>query len=101
MDAQQTTELFELGHCVATPGALKAIEDAGDDFNVLLMRHASGDYGDLDDYDKRLNALAIQDGSRILSAYHTSRKEKIYIITEAQDDDGRREYTTILLPSEY
>jgi len=45
--------------------------------------------------------VALQDGSRILSAYHTSTGQKIWIITEATDDRGQRSATTILLPDEY
>jgi hypothetical protein len=41
------------------------------------------------------------DGSRLLSANRTSNGEKIWIITEAVDDSGKRAATTILLPSEY
>jgi hypothetical protein len=41
------------------------------------------------------------DGSRILSAHRTSLGEKLWIITEATDDCGKRAATTILLPSEY
>ena len=38
-----------LGRVVATPGALKVLLDAGEDPVRYLTRHASGDWGDLDD----------------------------------------------------
>ena len=50
---------------------------------------------------EQLNDEALQDGSRILSAYITRAGEKIWIITEATDDRGQRSATTILLPDEY
>lgn len=39
--------------------------------------------------------------SRLLSAYLLKDGTKIWIITEAADDNGKREATTILLPEEY
>ena len=51
--------------------------------------------------DKRLNDQALLDGSRLLSAYRTLKGERIWIITEAVGDDGKRSATTILLPSQY
>ena len=44
---------------------------------------------------------ALEQGDRLLSAYHTSTGEKIWIITEAVNDEGKRASTTILLPEEY
>jgi hypothetical protein len=90
-----------LGQIVATPAALEAIEASGQKPADFLRRHANKDWGDLDDEDKRLNDEAINDGSRVLSAYHTSNGTKIWIITEAEDDRSQRAATTILLPSEY
>ena len=92
---------FRLGQTVATPAALKAIQQAGQSPAEFLDRHVRGDWGDLCDEDKQANEDALQDGSRILSAYHTSTGQKIWIITEAADEDDRREVTTILLPDEY
>ena len=92
---------FTLGQTVATPAALKAIQQAGQSPAEFLDRHVRGDWGDLCDEDKQANEDALQDGSRILSAYHTSTGQKIWIITEAADEDDRREVTTILLPDEY
>lgn len=92
---------FRLGRTVATPAALKAIQQAGQSPVEFLNRHVCGDWGDLCDEDKQANEDALQDGARILSAYHTSTGEKIWIITEAADEDDQREATTILLPDEY
>lgn len=68
-----------------------------------LLRHIGGDWGDLDDEDKQANEDALTYGSRIFSAYLLPSFDdlKIWIITEAADDLGRRSSTTILFPSEY
>ena len=92
---------FSLGQQVATPGALKAIHEAGQSALELLARHVSGDWGDLDDEDRRLNDEALTDGSRLLSAYNLRSGVRIWIITEAADDNGHRAATTLLLPDEY
>jgi hypothetical protein len=93
--------LFYLGQIVATPGALLALQTAGQIAQEFLVRHLSGDWGDLDHEDRSLNNAALVDGSRILSAYQTGKGERIWIITEATDDQGHRSSTTILKPDEY
>ncbi len=90
-----------LGQIVATPGALVALAAAGTSPSTLLSRHASGDWGDLDAHDRAANDAALHDGSRLLSAYLVAEGVKIWIITEAADDDGHRAATTLLLPEEY
>jgi hypothetical protein len=91
-----------LGKCVATPGAIEAMREAGVDPASLLRRHESGeDWGDLDAHDKAANDEALTDGSRILSAYILPTGAKLWVITEGTDDSGVRESTCILLPSEY
>src|SRR5436305_211351 len=92
---------FALGQQVGTPAALKAIHEAGQSALQLLAQHLAGDWGDLDDEDKRLNDEALKDGSRLLSAYNLRCGTRIWIITEAADDNGHRAATTILLPDEY
>lgn len=93
--------LFKLGQVVATPGALAALEKAEQSPWEFLSRHIVGDWGDLDDEDKALNDEAVKDGSRILSAYFLKDGTKVWVITDAADDDGQRAATTILLPEEY
>ena len=88
--------LFPLGQIVATPGAIKTMEEAGQDPTELLMRHASGDWGDLGDEDKQENDFSVGKYLRIFSAYNLEGGEKVWIITEAD-----RSATTILRPDEY
>ncbi len=92
---------FSLGQVVATPGALKALENAGQTAFEFLKRHVRGDWGELCEEDRQANDQALLDGSRLLSAYRTSLGDKLWVITEAADDSGNRAATTILLPSEY
>lgn len=92
---------FQLGRLLATPGALEAIEASGQTAADFLARHAAGRWGDVDAEDARLNEAALFDGSRILSVYHTAKGQKLYVITEATDDEGQRAATTIIRCEEY
>ena len=92
---------FELGRVVATPSALKVLEDARQSPAEFLDRHTRGDWGDLSEEDREANEAALRDGSRILSAYMTRGAQKIWIITEAVGGPGTRASTTILLPEDY
>lgn len=87
---------FSLGQVVATPGAIQAMQEAGQNPAELLQRHLSGDWGELDEEDRRANDDAIQQGSRILSAYVLRNSVKVWVITEAD-----RSSTCILLPEDY
>lgn len=87
---------FSPGTIVATPGVLKAFKASGDDLLAYLTRHIAGDWGDVDEHDRRENELALQHGWRLLSVYELNTGIKIWIITEAD-----RSVTTLLLPREY
>ena len=95
---QQTRQqpLFSLGQLVATPGALAALEKAGQGPLDFLSRHVYGDWGDLCEEDRRENQFSLERGFRLLSSYRTLADTKLYVITEAD-----RSVTTILLPEEY
>jgi len=88
--------LFPLGRLVATPAALKAIENAGERIETFLARHATKDWGDVCEADKKENDFSLTRGFRLLSAYTLQNGRKIWIITEAD-----RSVTTLLLPEEY
>ena len=87
---------FPLGHIVATPGALAALQEAQDSFWPYLQRHSEGDWGEVNARDAAENELSLRDGFRLLSAYSVTSGIKIWVITERD-----RSATTILLPEEY
>lgn len=92
---------FQPGKPLATPGALEALADAGQTAGELLARHLAGEWGDLDAEDIAANDAALTDGSRLLSAYTLRTGVKVWVVTEAADDHGRRAATTLILPEEY
>jgi hypothetical protein len=96
-----TTAKFNLGRVLATPGALEAMAESGQQAAFFLNRHVVGDWGEICQEDALLNDEALKDGTRLLSAYSTLKGVRIWIITEAADDSGQRPATTILLPDEY
>lgn len=87
---------FPLGMLAMTPGAEEAMQEAGQLPIDFLSRHANGDWGELCEEDWRANDYALQEGTRIFSAYTTTGGEKLWCITEAD-----RSVTTLLLPEEY
>ena len=61
-----------------------------------LARHLAGDWGNVDEDDRKENEFSLEHGFRLLSSYATPRGTKFWIITEHD-----RSVTTILLPEEY
>jgi hypothetical protein len=86
---------FKLGRIFATPAAVEAIADARVSIIDLLIRHMLGDWGDLPEFDRQQNDLALTAGARLLSSYLIVGT-RIWVITEAD-----RMATTLLLPDEY
>jgi hypothetical protein len=79
-----------------TPGASDVFQRAGQEPAEFLARHFAGDWGDVSAEDWKGNQYALENGLRILSSYHTSAGEQLWVITEAD-----RSVTTLLLPEEY
>jgi hypothetical protein len=92
---------FALGRTVGTPGALQALEVAGQEPSFFLQKHASCDWGSVDADDARANDAAIRSGERLLSVYRTLLGVELWVLTDAADDVGVRAATTILLPEEH
>jgi len=95
-DKNQLLVKFSLGRVVATPGALKALEETNQNPFEFLARHQAGDWGEICEEDRRENEFSVRNGFRILSAYRTRNNTRIWVITEAD-----RSATTLLLPEEY
>jgi hypothetical protein len=88
--------LFNLGQVVATPGALAALEEAGQSPIEFLQRHQTGDWSEMVVEDQAENQRAIEQGFRVFSSYKLSTGQKLWVITE-----WNRSVTTLLLPLEY
>lgn len=101
-EGERFDRLFFLGKFVFTEGAdrILDLEEPEEDLLDLLKRHVSGDWGEVIQEQKELNDKAVQDGSRILSAYKLSTGKQIMILTEAENKSGHREITRILASDE-
>ncbi len=96
MNSMPTISLFPAGQIVATPGALRLLEETHQSPLEFLARHRRGDWGDLCQEDKIENELSLKQGFRLMSSYPITDAKKLWIITEAD-----RSVTTLLLPEEY
>ena len=96
MHSTNKAALFPLGQIVATPGALAALEKAGQTPLEFISRHVRGDWGELDADDRKENELSLKRGFRLLSSYRTGAGDRLWLITESN-----RSVTTLLLPDEY
>ena len=67
---------FLLGRIVATPSALHLMQRTDTAPESLLMRHVSGDWGEICAEDAEQNQIAIQQGYRLLSAYRLPLQER-------------------------
>src|SRR5258706_7107728 len=85
---------FPLGQTVTTASAKTALPEL--DVMLALQRHQSGDWGELDEHDRRMNEEGLQNGGRLFSVFKTVRGQRFYIITESD-----RSITTVLLPEDY
>src|SRR5438552_4409638 len=85
-----SSPLFKPGRVVATPGALEALEQSGQSVWEFLTRHLAGDWGLVDMHDKAANDEALKDGSRLLSAYRLKTNVTLWLVSEAEDDNGNR-----------
>ncbi len=81
---------------MVTPSFACGDDKTGDGTTPYLLRHLTGDWGELCEEDKQANEAALKYHLRILSAYHLTDGTKIWLITEWD-----RSVTTILLPEEY
>lgn len=85
---------FSLGQTVATQAVAQRL--CPDEILVALARHQIGDWGELDDNDKKANERALLDEGRLVSRYLSVSGTPFYVITEWD-----RSLTTVLLPEEY
>lgn len=106
---------FNLGAVSATPRALALLSKTGFTAAQLIERHASGDWGECGGQDAAMNETALTSGERLFSFYRLvdsklrnemprSQQHKlptVWIITNAANDVGIRDYTTLMTPECY
>jgi hypothetical protein len=68
---------------------------------VLLDWHSRGDWGAIDEEDQGRNDQAHINGDRLLSVYPIAEGVRVWVITEAADNNGERPAITLLLPHEF
>jgi hypothetical protein len=90
---------FKSGRLIVTRGVNDLIAN-NDKFarhvQLSLKRHLAGDWGDVCDDDRVANELALREGDRLFSVYHSEGLPIIWVITEWD-----RSVTTTLFPEEY
>lgn len=111
-----STPRFALGRVVATPGALALMHVTNSNPFMLLAKHVTGDWGEIDPEDVVTNEDALEHGLRVLSVYRLPLQAvvgkgvaPVQPSQEADEDDNRiwviteadRSVTTLLLPEEY
>lgn len=88
---------FPTGHLVLTAGVAELVQQGRLNPHAYLRRHIRGDWGDLDNSDRRQNDAALKSGEgRLFSSYQVTPDLALWIITERD-----RSVTTLMLPSEY
>ena len=86
--------VVQLGITVLTPDARDVLH--AQDIRLALRRHALGDWGELDDSDRKESEEGLKLGLRIVSLFRDRWGQKFYVITEAD-----RSVTRVVLPSGY
>jgi hypothetical protein len=94
MSAKLAMARFRVGRIVCTANILAQVPN--EDILEGIKRHQAGDWGDVGEQDGAKNELALKQGLRLWSVYHTTAGVKFWIITEAD-----RLTTTVLLPAEF
>lgn len=89
--------LFSIGRTVMTAGVADKFGPVPPpDLHLCLLRHAAGDWGEMDDEDRARNDESVMLGEGMILSQYTVGGTRVWIIT-----DSDRQCTTILLPEEY
>jgi hypothetical protein len=85
---------ISLGHVLATSAVIEHLTRNRLPYLRLVLRHMSGDWGEVESDDRELNQQSVLDGDSILSIYTIAGTE-VCVFTRAD-----RSYTFVLLASE-
>ena len=90
---------FQLGQLVVTAAVADKYPAPLSGFIARCVeRHQSGDWG----VDKEDNEAALENGGQLMTSYKDPEdRTEVWVITDAQDDQGERKVTTVLFPEDY
>lgn len=87
------------GRIVATRQAVETVDPQL--IAEALHRHIRLDWSDCDPLDRKANKQALGSGARLLGIYKVAPGVELWVETSAENNDGVREYTTVMLGSDY
>ena len=80
--AKVTDAKFDVGQVIVTPTASRALEAGGQSAEQVLLRHQSGDWGDVSEQERSVNEEALRRSFNLLSIYRTAAGERVTIVTK-------------------
>lgn len=92
--------LFSAGETTVTPRASESLLRNNRHQIEFILHHISGKWGNVTDEEKNRNDKAVDNGGRILSRYQLEDSTIIVVITEAENSQGQRIETAIILLDE-
>ena len=72
-----------MGEIVVTPTASAVLHASGQDIEVFLARHQSGDWGEVSEQVRAVNERGLVERFNLQSAYSTSAGDRLVVITTA------------------
>jgi hypothetical protein len=92
--ATERSALFPLGEVSTTRSALKRLDALGLKPWDLIVRHQTGDWGDIDDADLAMNEESLYEKQRFFSSYEID-DERFWVLTTPN-----RSSTTVFIPGD-
>lgn len=75
---------FEVGEVVITPAATAALEAAGQQVADLLLRHQTGDWGDVSEQLRTVNQRGLQEQFNLQSVYPMASGQRLVVVTNRE-----------------
>jgi len=73
---------FDVGQVIVTPTASRALEASGQSADEVVLRHQSGDWGDVSEQERQVNEEALRRSYNLLSIYRTPAGQRVTIVTK-------------------
>ncbi len=74
---------FKLGKLVVTPHAAHVLQQSGSSADMVLSRHAAGDWGEVSEQEREINERALDEHFNLVSNYRMTDDQFITVFTKA------------------